>query len=80
MKQMTRETQLMPDKMLSYLEIIDKYEEPEHICVKFSGFTSRFIISELYCVNPDCPCTDALLSFTELSGTGNLLDDWLRIR
>ena len=48
--------------------------EPEYV-VRFSSHPRPFLVRDTYCDNPDCPCRDVFLTFTEMSDTGRSLPD-----
>ena len=41
--------------------------------VRFSSHRRPFLVSDHYCDNPDCGCTDVFLKFTEIGEDGKPL-------
>lgn len=69
----------MKNSVLPYSMFLEEGEEQDYMVVRFKNIDSNVLVSENYCVTPGCSCTDARLTFTELSEDGRLLDDWFFI-
>ena len=70
----------MNNSVLSYANIVSDIKDAEIFTVVFSGFNCEFIVNEQYCFNPNCPCTDVILTFIELSEDKVPVSDWFMIR
>jgi SEC-C motif-containing protein len=48
-----------------------KIEIPEDLIVKSKFYSSRIIIKEVYCINPDCDCREVTLKFLKIDEENN---------
>lgn len=75
-----RGNKLMSKSILPYAKVLRIGEEIDYIVIRFTGFNSNILVNEQYCVNPSCSCTEAILTFVELSDEGSPVNEWFVIR